>query len=146
MIDAVLIHQAEAVLDCRFGRNADEIARHDVRDFHPGGALVLCGDLVGDVALRNDAEQLSIRAPDADRAQLFFPKVLGSLMNTCVFDDGEDMLAGTNQLRDLHGSSRRGFSVSLGPRAVLMQLESGSSWRGSLVRRLTLESRKRLWS
>src|SRR3989442_15006522 len=67
-------------------------------------------------------------------------------MNTCVFDDGEDMFAGTNQLRDLHGSSRRGFSVSLGPRAVLMQLESGGSWRGGLVRRVKIEDREGRWS
>ena len=47
------------------GRHGHERRAHDLADAHPGGALVLGGDLVRDVALRDDADQAAAGVEDA---------------------------------------------------------------------------------
>src|SRR6266567_2308996 len=59
MEDGVLLHQTQAFLHRHFWRYGHEIARHNVRSLHPGRALVLRRNFIGNIAMRDHAYYFS---------------------------------------------------------------------------------------
>src|SRR5262245_26931952 len=104
MVDPVLFHQAQAVVQRAIGRHGHERRAHDLADVHPGGAFVLGGDLVRDVALRDDADQLAAGVEDADRAHLPFAQVARGVVHGDIVADRIDVGSGADEIEHVHHS------------------------------------------
>src|SRR6266404_4451054 len=50
VVDAMLVHQTQAILERHIKPHGNQIARHDFADFHPRRTLVFRGNFIGNVA------------------------------------------------------------------------------------------------
>src|ERR1700722_3169309 len=106
MIDAVLLHQPQAVFQGSVGRGADELTRHDLRNVHPCRALVFSGDFVGNIALRNHAEKNTLFIADSYRTNLALAKITRGVVNSGFLGNEINFATRSNQVRYFHRSLR----------------------------------------
>src|ERR1700722_6734091 len=106
MIDAVLLHQPQAVFQGSVGGGADELTRHNLGDAHPCRALVFSGDFVGNIALRNHTEKNSLFIADAYRTDLALAKITRRVVNCGFLGNKINFATSSNQVRYFHRALR----------------------------------------
>src|SRR5438093_5712417 len=102
VIAAVLLHQTQAVVQRLVWCDGHEAGAHDLADAHPRGAPVLGGDFIGDVALRDDADELVEDVEDPDRPHTALAQIARGVVHRRVFANGEDARPRADQVEDGH--------------------------------------------
>src|SRR3984885_15520483 len=102
MIDAVLLHQPQAVFQGSVGCRANKLTRHNLGNAHPCRAFVFSGDFVGNIALRNHAQKNALFIADSHRTNLALAQVTRSVVNRGFLGNEINFATRSNQVRYLH--------------------------------------------
>src|SRR3974377_1180571 len=106
MVDVVLLHELQALLQAHFRAHGQQITAHHLRDLDPRRTLVFRRNLVGNIALGDDPDKSATTVDYAGRTHFFGAQILRGFEHSLVFSNGIDFRTGPDQIRHSHWTLR----------------------------------------